>query len=537
MSVADIGLIGLAVMGENLILNMAEKGFTVACFNRTVSKVDSFIAGRAKGKTIIGCHSIEELIATLSKPRKVMLMIKAGAPVDEYIEKILPNLGQGDIIIDGGNSHFADTNRRCKYIESKGKLFIGTGISGGEEGALKGPSIMPGGSPNAWEQVKPILQKIAAKTDDGKPCCEWVGENGAGHFVKMVHNAIEYGNMQLICEAYHLMKQSLGLTNQQMSDCFAQWSRGQLNSYLLEITRDILKFKDPQGNETIDLILDSAGQKGTGKWTVIEGLNLGQPLTLAGEAVFGRYLSAMKTRRAEAAKILKGPQAALNGDKEKMLEDLSKALYAGQIVSYAQGFELMQAASTQYGWRLDCAGIAQIWQAGCIIRAAILTRIKQAFDSEPALMNLLLAPFFAEAMGETQLPLRRIVASAVKAGIPIPVLGCALSFYDGYRCDRLPANLLQAQRDYFGSHTYQRIDKPASALPCFHEFDPPRLWECRFRRGYKIRGSTRVRADCKVHLLQQRPKLDHHHVLGRHLMPNQLRGYKLQPTSHPVLKG
>jgi 6-phosphogluconate dehydrogenase len=460
MAQADIGLIGLAVMGENLILNMESKGFTVACFNRTVSKVDDFVNGRAKGKKIIGCHSIEEFVANLKKPRKVMLMVKAGQPVDDFIEQLLPRLEDGDIIIDGGNSHFPDTIRRTKYVESKGKLYIGTGVSGGEEGALRGPSIMPGGSPVAWAHVKPIFQAICAKTDAGEPCCEWVGENGAGHFVKMVHNGIEYGDMQLICEIYHLMKEGLGLSNAEMHKVFAEWYEGELNSYLIEITRDILAYKDEQGNEVIDLILDTAGQKGTGKWTVIAALDSGQPLTLIGEAVFARCLSALKDERVKASQALKGPKAHFRGDKARFVDDLRKALYASKIVSYAQGYQLMRAAAKEYGWNLNYGGVALMWRGGCIIRSVFLGEIKKAFDKNLNLENLLVDPFFKRAVTKSQASWRRVVTTAVKLGIPVPAISAALTFYDGYRHHRLPANLLQAQRDYFGAHTYERVDKP-----------------------------------------------------------------------------
>ncbi|MHC4659594.1 MAG: decarboxylating NADP(+)-dependent phosphogluconate dehydrogenase, partial [Planctomycetota bacterium] len=375
MAKADIGLIGLAVMGENLILNMESKGFTVACFNRTVSKVDNFINGRAKGKNIIGCHSVEELCENLKKPRKVMLMVKAGAAVDAFIDKVLSHLEDGDIVIDGGNSHFPDTTRRTEYVESKGKLYIGTGVSGGEEGALRGPSMMPGGSPAAWEHVKPIFQAICAKTPSGEPCCDWVGENGAGHFVKMTHNGIEYGDMQMICETYQMMRVGLGMTNQEMHEVLSEWNEGELNSYLIEITRDILAYKDEDGNEVIDLILDTAGQKGTGKWTGIEALNLGQPLTLIGEAVFARCLSALKEQRVAASKVLKGPKAKFRGDKEKIINDLRQALYASKIVSYAQGYQLMRAAAEEHNWNLNYGGIALMWRGGCIIRSVFLGKI------------------------------------------------------------------------------------------------------------------------------------------------------------------
>ncbi|MBN2209900.1 MAG: decarboxylating NADP(+)-dependent phosphogluconate dehydrogenase [Sedimentisphaerales bacterium] len=457
---ADMGLIGLAVMGENLILNMESKGFTVACFNRTTSKVDDFVAGRAKGKKIIGCHTIEELCANLKRPRKVMLMVKAGKPVDDFIDMVLPHLEDGDIIIDGGNSHFPDTTRRTQYVESKGKLYIGTGVSGGEEGALKGPSIMPGGSKAAWKAVKPIFQKIAAQTSDGEPCCDWVGENGAGHFVKMVHNGIEYGDMQMICETYQLMKEVVGMSNDEMHKAFAEWNKGELDSYLIEITRDILGYKDEDGKNVIDLILDTAGQKGTGKWTGIAALDLGQPLTLIGEAVFARCLSAIKDERVNAAKVLSGPKAKFGGDKKAFVDDLRQALYASKIVSYAQGYQLMRAAAAEHDWKLNYGGIALMWRGGCIIRSAFLGKIKDAFTKNPDLVNLLLDPFFANAVQNVQAAWRRVIKTAVEMGVPAPALGSALAYFDGYRHERLPANLLQAQRDYFGAHTYERVDKP-----------------------------------------------------------------------------
>ena len=460
MPKADIGVVGLAVMGENLILNMASKGFTVACFNRTTSKVDAFIAGRAQGKTIVGCHSVQEMVATLAKPRKVMVLIKAGDPIDAFIEQVLPHLEAGDIIIDGGNSHFPDTMRRTEYVESKGMLYIGTGVSGGEEGALLGPSIMPGGSPAAWDAVKPIFQKIAAHTKDGEPCCDWVGENGAGHFVKMIHNGIEYGDMQMICETYQMMKQGLGLSNRQMHDIFAEWNDSELDSYLIEISRDILGHADEEGHDVLDLILDTAGQKGTGKWTAIAALDLGQPLTLIGEAVFARCLSALKEERVEAAKVLSGPEPRFQGDRQAMMADLKQALYASKIISYAQGYQLMRAAAEQHQWNLNYGGIALMWRGGCIIRPVFLGKIKEAFDTNPELVNLLLAPFFREAIDGAQASWRRVVCSAIALGIPMPAIGAALSYYDGYRSARLPANLLQAQRDYFGAHTYERVDRP-----------------------------------------------------------------------------
>ncbi|MBD3239284.1 MAG: decarboxylating NADP(+)-dependent phosphogluconate dehydrogenase [Chitinivibrionales bacterium] len=457
---ADIGLVGLAVMGENLVLNMENKGFTVAVYNRTVEKVDNFVEGRGKGKNIIGTHSVEELVASLKKPRKVMMMVKAGKPVDAFIEQILPHLDDGDILIDGGNSHFPDTTRRTEYVESKGKLYIGTGVSGGEEGALKGPSIMPGGSPAAWEHVKPILQAVAAKVEDGSPCCEWVGPKGAGHFVKMVHNGIEYGDMQLICEAYQIMKEYLGMNADEMHEVFKEWNEGELDSYLVEITRDILGYKDEDGEPLVEKILDTAGQKGTGKWTGIAALDLGIPLTLIGEAVFARCLSAMKDERVTAAKSLSGPTPKFEGDRKAFVEDLRKALYASKIVSYAQGYTLMRAAAAEYGWDLNYGGIALMWRGGCIIRSVFLGRIKEAFDKNPDLTNLLLAPFFTEKVMSSQDSWRRVVSAAVANGIPVPALTTALAYYDGYRTERLPANLLQAQRDYFGAHTYERVDKP-----------------------------------------------------------------------------
>jgi 6-phosphogluconate dehydrogenase len=460
MSQADIAVVGLAVMGENLILNMESKGFTVACFNRTVSKVDNFLAGRAKGKNIIGCHSIEEMVEVLKRPRKVMLMVKAGNPVDAFIEQILPHLDDGDIIIDGGNSHFPDTIRRTEYVENEGKLYIGTGVSGGEEGALKGPSIMPGGSKAAWEHIKPIFQKIAAHTETGEPCCDWVGENGAGHFVKMVHNGIEYGDMQMICETYQMMKLGLGMTNDPMHEVFAEWNQGELDSYLIEITRDILGYKDEDGNAVLDVILDTAGQKGTGKWTAIAALDGGQPLTLVTEAVFARCLSALKEERVEASKVLKGPGKKFDGDRKQLIGDLRQALYASKIVSYAQGYQLMRAAAAEYNWNLNYGGIALMWRGGCIIRSVFLGKIKEAFDKNPELSNLLLAPFFTNAVEKAQDAWRRVVIAAVQMGVPMPAISAALAYYDGYRARRLPANLLQAQRDYFGAHTYERVDKP-----------------------------------------------------------------------------
>ena len=457
---ADIGLIGLAVMGQNLVLNMDDHGYRVAVFNRTVSKVDEFIHGNARGTQVIGAHSIQELVNALKRPRRVMLMVKAGQAVDEFIEMLLPHLEPGDIIIDGGNSNYNDTTRRTAYVESKGLLYIGTGISGGEEGARYGPSIMPGGSPAAWPHVKPIFQAVAAKVDDGSPCCDWVGENGAGHFVKMVHNGIEYGDMQLICEAFQLMQDGLGMSAAEMSTVFADWNKGKLDSYLVQITRDILAFKDEDGHALVDKILDSAGQKGTGKWTAISSLDMGIPLTLIGEAVYARFLSALKDERVAASKILSGPTPKFEGDKQAFVNDLREALYASKIGSYTQGYMLMRAAAKEYGWNLNYGGIALMWRNGCIIRSVFLAKIKEAFDRNPHLSNLLLDPYFKEQVEAAQGAWRRVVAQAVVLGVPIPAMSSALAFYDGYRRERLPANLLQAQRDYFGAHTYERVDKP-----------------------------------------------------------------------------
>ncbi len=460
MNKADIGLVGLAVMGENLVLNMESHGFTIAVYNRTVQKVNDFINSRGKDKNIIGTQTIEELINSLKSPRKVMLMVKAGKPVDDFIELVIPHLSKGDIIIDGGNSHFPDTIRRTKYLEEKGFLYIGTGVSGGEEGALKGPSIMPGGSPKAWEHVKPIFQSIAAKVEDGTPCCDWVGENGAGHFVKMVHNGIEYGDMQLITEVYLIMRDLLEMSANEMHEVFKEWNKGELDSYLIEITRDILAFKDEDGKPLVDKILDTAGQKGTGKWTGIASLDLGVPLTLIGEAVYGRCLSAMKNERVEASKILHGPKPKFEGNKKLFIEDIRKALFASKLVSYAQGYVLMKAAAEEYKWNLNNGGIALMWRGGCIIRSVFLGKIKEAFDRNPNLTNLLLDPFFNEKIETSQESWRRVIATAVMNGIWIPALSTALNYYDGFRNERLPANLLQAQRDYFGAHTYERVDKP-----------------------------------------------------------------------------
>jgi 6-phosphogluconate dehydrogenase len=455
----DIGLIGLAVMGQNLVLNMDDHGFKVAVFNRTMSKVDDFINGNAKGTKVVGTHSLEELASVLKKPRRVMLMVKAGQPVDSFIEKLIPHLEAGDIIIDGGNSNYHDTMRRTAHLESKGLLYIGTGVSGGEEGARHGPSIMPGGSPEAWPHVKPILQAIAAQVD-GVPCCDWVGENGAGHFVKMVHNGIEYGDMQLICESYHLMKEGLGLGYDEMHRIFAEWNEGKLDSYLIEITRDILGFRDEDGEPLAEKILDTAGQKGTGKWTAVSALDMGIPLTLIAEAVLARFLSALKDERVAASRILNGPVARLQVDRQAFVADVRDALYASKIVSYTQGYMLMRAAAEEYGWHLNYGGIAQMWRGGCIIRSVFLGKIKDAFDQDPALSNLLLTPYFKGEVDAAQAAWRRVVARAVEIGVPLPAMSSALAFYDGYRHARLPANLLQAQRDYFGAHTYERVDRP-----------------------------------------------------------------------------
>jgi 6-phosphogluconate dehydrogenase len=456
----DIALIGLAVMGQNLILNMNDHGFVVVAFNRTVSKVDDFVNKEAKGTKVLGAHSLQEMAGLLKKPRRVMLMVKAGSAVDEFIEHLLPVLEPGDIIIDGGNSLFEDTIRRTKYVESKGMLYIGTGVSGGEEGARHGPSIMPGGSPAAWPHVKDIFQTIAAKVEDGSPCCDWVGENGAGHYVKMVHNGIEYGDMQLICEAYNLMSTGMGMTAEEMHEVFAEWQKGELNSYLIEITRDILAFKDKDGQPLVDKILDTAGQKGTGKWTVISSQELGIPITLVAEAVYGRMLSALKDERVAAAKKLRGPSSSIKGDRTKVVEDIRKALYAAKIISYAQGYMLMRAAAQQYNWNLNYGGVALMWRGGCIIRSVFLGKIKDAYNKHPKLHNLLLDPFFRKALNGSHRSWRNVVALAAKKGIPLPAMSTALAFYDGYRSERLPANLLQAQRDYFGAHTYERIDQP-----------------------------------------------------------------------------
>ncbi len=457
---ADIGLIGLAVMGENLVLNMESKGYTVAVFNRTVEKVNNFINGRGKGKNFIGAATLEEFVASIERPRKVMMLVKAGKPVDDFIEKLIPLLDEGDIIIDGGNSHFPDTVRRTEYVESKGLLYIGTGVSGGEEGALKGPSLMPGGSPEAWSHVKEIFQAVSAKVDNGVPCCDWVGEDGAGHFVKMVHNGIEYGDMQIINEAYHLMKELLGMDAFEQHEVFKKWNEGVLDSYLIEITRDILAYKDEDGSPLVEKILDTAGQKGTGKWTAVTALDLGIPLTLIGESVFSRCLSAQKDLRVKASKTLTGKKPDFKGDKEQFIKDLENAIYGAKIISYAQGYDLMMEAAKEYKWNLNYGGIALMWRGGCIIRSRFLGDIKKAFDNNPKLENLLLDPFFTDAVQSAEESWRRVCATALMNGIPVPALASALTYYDGFRSERLPANLLQAQRDYFGAHQYERLDSP-----------------------------------------------------------------------------
>lgn len=457
---ADIGLIGLAVMGQNLVLNMNDHGFTVAVFNRTVSKVDSFLAKEAAGTKVVGTRSIEELVSKLKRPRRIMLLIKAGDPVDDFIQQLIPFLEAGDIIIDGGNSLYQDSIRRTRFLESKGLLFIGTGVSGGEEGARRGPSIMPGGSPAAWPHVKPIFQAISARVEDGSPCCDWVGEDGAGHYVKMIHNGIEYGDMQLICEAYQLMKVGLGMSHDEMAEVFREWDKGDLDSFLIEITGNILAYKDQDGSPLVEKILDAAGQKGTGKWTVINSADLGIPITLIAEAVYARCVSAMKEERVVASKKLRGPKPLIPGDRQKFIDAIRDALYASKIISYAQGYMLLRAAAKEYNWKLNYGGIALMWRGGCIIRSRFLGKIKDAYETKPRLTNLLLDPFFKKALRTSQKSWRNVVSMAVKKGIPVPTMSTALSFYDGYRSETLPANLLQAQRDYFGAHTYERTDKP-----------------------------------------------------------------------------
>ena len=460
MSKADIAIIGLAVMGENLVLNMESKGFTVAVFNRSTDKVTKFVNGRGAGKNIIGAQSLEELVSSLKSPKKVMIMVKAGAPVDGVIDQLVPLLDKGDIIIDGGNSHFPDSERRTKALAEKGLLYVGNGVSGGEEGALKGPSLMPGGAPEAWPALKPIFQSISAKADNGEPCCDWVGKGGAGHFVKMVHNGIEYGDMQLICEAYDLMKRVLGLNSEEMHDVFEEWNKGDLDSYLIEITRDIMTVKDADGEALVEKILDTAGQKGTGKWTGITALDLGIPLTLIGESVFSRCLSAIKDERVKASGIINGPKVSpFTGDKAAFIKSIGEALFAAKIVSYAQGFSLMKAASEEFNWDLNYGSVALMWRGGCIIRSAFLGNIREAFDKTPDLSNLLLDDYFRKKIESAQAGWREVCAKAIETGIPTPAMTSALCYFDGYRTARLPANLLQAQRDFFGAHMYERLDK------------------------------------------------------------------------------
>ena len=459
MSQADIGLIGLAVMGQNLVMNMNDHGYTVAVYNRTTSKVDDFLDGAAKDSNVIGTHSIEEFVATLKTPRRVMLMVKAGEVVDKFIDTIVPHLDKGDIIIDGGNSLYTDSNRRVEELAAKGLRYIGAGVSGGEEGARFGPSIMPGGDPEAWPAVKNIFQDISAKVNDGEACCEWVGKGGAGHYVKMVHNGIEYGDMQLICEAYQLLKNA-GFSNDEMHEIFKKWNTGVLDSFLTEITTDILGYKQEDGTHLVDYILDTAGQKGTGKWTGINALDLGMPLTLIAESVFARCVSALKDQRIVASKVLEGPNVKFDGDKEAFVNDVEQALYASKIISYAQGYMLLREASETYKWDLDFGAIALMWRGGCIIRSVFLGNIKEAFEADADLENLLLNDFFKDAIHKAQAGWRRTVIKSIEIGVPTPCFSTALSFYDSYRTEVLPANLLQAQRDYFGAHTYERLDKP-----------------------------------------------------------------------------
>ena len=457
---SQIGLIGVGLMGENLALNMAGKGFTVSVFDASREKVRKFVSGRGHGPRIHGYASIQELTASLELPRKIMFMVPAGKPVDEIIQALSPFLDAGDIIIDGGNSHFSDTSRRARMLEGKGLLYVGAGVSGGEEGALLGPSIMPGGSSAAWQSVRPIFQAIAAKVDDSAPCCDWIGPEGSGHFVKMVHNGIEYGDMQLICEIYDVMRTLLGMTADEMHAVFKEWSRGELKSYLIEITRDILAVRDDDGFALLDKILDKAGQKGTGKWAVVTALDVAAPLTLITEAVFARVLSSMKDERVLASKALKGPDVRFTGDRKVFVDDLGKALYAAKVISYAQGYQLMRAAAMDFGWKLNYGGIAHMWRGGCIIRSVLLAKIKDAFDRNLELPNLLMDPFFTETVARCQLSLRAVLGQAISNGIPTPALSSAMAYYDGYRNPNLPANLLQAQRDYFGAHQYERVDMP-----------------------------------------------------------------------------
>jgi len=459
---ADIALIGLAVMGKNLILNMNDHGFTVCAFNRTVAKVEEFLANEAKGTKIVGATSLADMVSKLKTPRRVMLLVKAGSAVDDFINQLVPLMEAGDIIIDGGNSDFNDSTRRCKELAAKGFLYVGTGVSGGEDGARYGPSLMPGGNPDAWPAIKEIFQSISAKSD-GEPCCDWVGPEGAGHFVKMVHNGIEYGDMQLISEAYHLLKSVCGLNNDEISSVFDEWNKGELESFLIEISRDILKFRDTDNVHLVDKILDSASQKGTGKWTGKTGLDMGIPITLIVEAVFARTLSSFKSERVTASKILQGPSPQPeSGDQAPFVEAVRKALYASKIISYAQGFMLMRATSQEYGWTLNMGGISLMWRGGCIIRSVFLGKIKQAFTTNPELSNLLVDDFFNKEVANCQMSWREVCCKGITNGIPMPAFSSALAFYDGYRCDKLPANLLQAQRDYFGAHTYELLESPGT---------------------------------------------------------------------------
>ena len=455
---ADIGLIGLGVMGSSLALNMESNGYTVAVHNRTSPQIDNIVKNRSKFNKIFGFESLDNFVNSIKTPRKIMLMVVAGSVVDDYIQKLIPLLNQGDIIIDGGNSHYPDTSRRTEELESKGLQFVGAGVSGGEEGALKGPSIMPGGSASAWPEVKEIFQNISAKVGDNEPCCDWIGEGGSGHFVKMVHNGIEYGDMQLICEAYEIMKEVLGMTNDEMHEVFKEWNKGELNSYLIEITADILKFKEKDGSYLIDNILDTAGEKGTGKWTAAVALELGAPLTLIGEAVFARYLSSRKDERVVASSMFDGPSIKFDGDRGQILKDIHDALYASKMVSYAQGYTLLSRAAKEFDWSLNYGAIALMWRGGCIIRSVFLSKIKDAYDRNPEIKNLLLDPFFKDKINKSQEGWRRVVSIAISNGISIPAMTSSLSYFDGYRNARLPANLLQAQRDYFGAHTFERVD-------------------------------------------------------------------------------
>ncbi len=457
---SQIGLIGVGLMGENLALNMAGKGFAVSVFDASSDKVMKFISGRGQGKTIRGCHSLHELVRSLESPRRIMLMVPSGKPVDDIIESLIDSLDPGDILIDGGNSHFSDTTRRTRLLEERGLLFVGAGVSGGEEGALLGPSIMPGGSAAAWQSVKPIFQAIAAKVDGDVPCCEWIGPEGSGHFVKMVHNGIEYGDMQIICEVYDVMRNLLGMSAPEMHQVFKDWSQGELESYLIEITRDILAVKDEDGQPLLDKILDRAGQKGTGKWTVVTALDVAVPLTLVTESVFARVLSSMKDERTQASGLLGGPAGRFSGDRRALVEDLRKALFAAKLISYAQGYQLLRATATEFGWTLNYGAIAMMWRGGCIIRSVFLKKIKMAFDSTPELVNLLLDPFFCEAITQSHPSLRNVLCEAIRGGVPMPAMSAALAYYDGYRSANLPANLLQAQRDFFGAHQYERVDRP-----------------------------------------------------------------------------